>query len=105
MLDYVQAVCNQISKRYIKPPSWWAMPPHEEDTPKLRKPDVKCYEDKKTHKSRYCFRCKQSEENDRKRMLEQEEKKEEEQETMAMKKRRYKERMKKRARGNMNKKN
>ena len=95
LLDYVQAVCNQISKRYIDPPGWYNIPPREELPPKLRKPDVKCYEDKKSNKSRFCIRCKESEEEEQKRISEQEERKEGLKEDSAARRKRYRERMRK----------
>ncbi|EED91840.1 hypothetical protein THAPSDRAFT_268830 [Thalassiosira pseudonana CCMP1335] len=57
LLDYVEMVCKQISKRFVKPPDWWTVPTSEQPTPSLRKPDVKCFEDKSTGISRYCVRC------------------------------------------------
>jgi len=66
LLDYVQAVCNQISKRFMEPPKWFSEAPAEEEPPSLRKPDAKCFEDKKTGKSRLCFRCKHEEDEERK---------------------------------------
>ena len=66
LLDYVQAVCNQISKRFMQPPKWFSEAPAEEEPPSLRKPDAKCFEDKKTGKSRLCVRCKHEEDEERK---------------------------------------
>lgn len=97
LLDYIQAVCNQISKRFMDPPGWYSTPPQEIDPPKLRKPDIKCYEDKKTHKARLCVRCKESEEEDKRVLLEQEEQKEEKQEDIKATKQRYRGRMLKKA--------
>lgn len=59
LLDYVEMSCKNIAKRYVNPPSWWepasaAVPP-----PKLRKPDVPCYEDRQTGASRLCTRCQE----------------------------------------------
>jgi hypothetical protein len=59
LLDYVEMCCKQIAKRHVDPPKWWDAAPAEEKPPKLRKPDVPCYEDKKTHVSRLCTRCQE----------------------------------------------
>jgi len=64
-------VCKQISKRFVQPPEWWAPPTAEKSPPSLRKPDVKCFEDKTTGNSRYCVRCQ--EEEDEEERLKQEE--------------------------------
>jgi len=71
LLDYVEMVCKQISKRFVQPPEWWAPPTAEKSPPSLRKPDVKCFEDKTTGNSRYCVRCQ--EEEDEEERLKQEE--------------------------------
>jgi len=60
LLDYVEMVCKQISKRFVKPPDWWTPPTVEAPTPSLRKPDLKCFEDNKTGNSRYCNRCQEA---------------------------------------------
>lgn len=52
-------VCKQISKRFVKPPEWWTPPTPYAPTPSLRKPDDKCFEDKKNGNSRYCTRCQE----------------------------------------------
>lgn len=59
LLDYVEMVCKHISRRHVDPPQWWNPPPREERPPDLRKPDVPCYEDKKTGQSRLCKRCQE----------------------------------------------
>lgn len=59
LLDYVQMVTKQIAKRFVQPPSWWEAPPPAQEPPKLRKPDVPCYEDRQTGKSRLCSRCQE----------------------------------------------
>lgn len=58
-LDYVEMICKQISKRFVKPPEWWAPPTKEGTTPSLRKPDLKCFEDNKSGNSRLCVRCQE----------------------------------------------
>lgn len=64
LLDYVEMVCKQISKRFVKPPDWWASPTAEIPAPSLRKPDLKCYDDKKTGNSRLCVRCQEEEDEE-----------------------------------------
>ena len=59
LLDYVQMVCKNISKRFVKPPDWYDPPPPAKEPMKLRKPDLPCYEDKNTRQSRLCVRCKE----------------------------------------------
>jgi hypothetical protein len=74
LLDYVEMVCKQISKRYAKPPSWWTPPTSELAPPSLRKPDQKCFEDNKTGNSRLCVRCDEeyTEEERRRKEMEEE---------------------------------
>lgn len=57
-LDYVEMVCKNIAKRFVDPPSWWEVPPAEQSPPKLRKPDVPCYEDRQSG-GRLCTRCQE----------------------------------------------
>lgn len=76
LLDYVEMVCKQISKRFVKPPDWWTPPTAEGTTPSLRKPDLKCFENSKTGNSRYCTRCQ--EEVDEEEHLREEEREKEE---------------------------
>jgi hypothetical protein len=76
LLDYVEMVCKQISKRFIDPPKWWTPLPNPEiPNPSLRKPDLKCHEDKKTGIGRLCIRC-QDEEDEEERDREAEREKE-----------------------------
>mmetsp|Transcript_24651 Transcript_24651/g.41985 ORF Transcript_24651/g.41985 Transcript_24651/m.41985 type:complete len:682 (+) Transcript_24651:158-2203(+) len=97
LLDYVEMVCKQISKRYAKPPSWWSPPTLEQPPPSLRKPDQKCFEDNKTGNSRLCVRC------DEEYIGEERKRKEEEEENAAQsknkvgKKKNLRERMKRKA--------
>lgn len=72
-------ICKQISKRFVKPPSWWAPPTPEAPPPTLRKPDLKCYEDKKTGNSRLCVRCQEEYDKEERIKREDEEKEREEQ--------------------------
>lgn len=72
LLDYVEMCCKQISKRYIKPPDWWSEPPAEELPPRLRKPDVPCYQDRETKRSRLCIRCQDAKETEEKELQEAE---------------------------------
>ena len=57
-LDYLEMVCKNIAKRFVDPPSWWVAPPPEQTPPKLRKPDVPCYEDRQNG-GRLCTRCQE----------------------------------------------
>ena len=75
LLDYVEMVCKQISKRFVNPPDWWTAPTEEASPPSLRKPDLICFEDKKTGDSRYCVRC-QEEVDEEERLKEEEREKE-----------------------------
>ena len=76
LLDYVEMVCKQISKRFIDPPQWWnPLPNPDIPNPSLRKPDLKCHEDKKTGIGRLCVRC-QDEEDEEERDREAEREKE-----------------------------
>lgn len=58
LLDYVEMTCKNIAKRFTDPPSWWTPPPAEQAPPKLRKPDVPCYEDREMG-GRMCTRCQE----------------------------------------------
>ena len=76
LLDYVEMVCKHISKRFIDPPQWWnPLPDPDIPNPSLRKPDLKCHEDKNTGIGRLCVRC-QDEENEEERDREAEREKE-----------------------------
>jgi Glycosyl transferase family 90 len=64
LLDYIEMICKQISKRFVPPPSWWTQSPtlatgEQVEPPKLRKPDVPCYEDRQNDMSRLCIRCRE----------------------------------------------
>lgn len=59
LLDYVEMACKQIAKRYATPPEWFENPTPARPPPNLRKPDTKCFEDKRTHQSKYCKRCQE----------------------------------------------
>lgn len=58
LLDYLEMTCRNIAKRFVDPPSWWAAPPAEQAPPRLRKPDVPCYEDRQAG-GRLCTRCQE----------------------------------------------
>jgi len=97
LLDYVEMACKQISKRFVKPPDWWTPPTAQTPTPKLRKPDMKCFEDKKSGNSRFCARC-QCEVDEEERLKEEERKKEkEDKKNKVGKKLSHRERMKRKA--------
>jgi Glycosyl transferase family 90 len=97
LLDYVQMACKQISKRHVDPPRWWTDPPKEIDPPSLRKPDVPCYEDKKTSESRMCNRCQQDYDAELKQMEEAQDAHANQKEDTQQKKKSLRERMRKRA--------
>jgi hypothetical protein len=79
-------ICKQISKRFVKPPTWWTPPTPEAPTPKLRTPDLKCYEDKKTGNSRLCVRCQEElDEEERVRRKDQEKERAEKKEKIDVK--------------------
>lgn len=94
LLDYVEMICKQISKRFIKPPSWWTPPTPEAPPPRLRKPDLKCYEDKKTGNSRLCVRCQEEEDMEESLRRDDEEKERAEQKDKIDMKQKARERMK-----------
>lgn len=70
LLDYVEMVCKSVSKRFVKPPDWWTEPPPVQNPPKLRKPDLPCYEDRETKKSRLCVRCQEEADDEEKALQE-----------------------------------
>lgn len=74
LLDYVEMACRSIASRYVAPPDWWSRPPPVEAPPKLRKPDVPCYENMHSGQSRFCVRC-QKDANEEARELEAEKEK------------------------------
>ena len=92
-LDYVQMVCRQIAKRFVKPPDWWDMPPPESDPPKLRKPDTLCYESKQGGNKRYCVRCQKSADDEEKALAELKARDEAERKDVKKKKRSIRNRM------------
>ncbi len=74
LLDYVEMVCRSISSHFVKPPEWWTEAPKAQNPPKLRKPDLPCYEDRETKKSRLCVKCQKEadvEEEELRRALEE----------------------------------
>merc|ERR1719410_2499009 len=74
LLDYVEMVCKQISKRFVKPPDWWTPPTGAVPPPSLRKPDQLCFEDNKTKNSRLCVRCQEGADEEERKKEEQREK-------------------------------
>jgi len=78
LLDYVEMVCKQVSKRFVKPPDWWAPPTAEGPVPSLRKPDLRCFEDKHSGDSRYCVRCQEEVDEEERRKKEEQKKIDEE---------------------------
>lgn len=58
LLDYVEMVCRQISRRFVTPPTWWDPPPSAKEPPQLQEPSIPCYKDRETGKTEYCKRCR-----------------------------------------------
>lgn len=97
-LDYVQAVCRQIAKRYRAPPAWWSEPPPAGDPPRLRPPDRPCHEDRDNRSNnRSCARCKELEAERERRAKEERRKAEDARRVVAGNKRSFRERMKAKA--------
>merc|ERR1740124_943621 len=70
----MEMVCNQISKRFVDPPSWWAPPPKASEPPCLRCPDGPCYVDRGTGVSRLCVRCQATLDEEERKVREEKEK-------------------------------
>jgi hypothetical protein len=73
VLDYIEMCCKQIAKRHVEPPDWYTPPPNAEKPPKLREPDVPCYEDKSSGDSRYCVRCQEQNDSEERALKEEQE--------------------------------
>jgi len=97
LLDYVEMACKQMAKRFVEPPKWFEHPPPEVEPPQLRKPDTKCFEDKKTHQSKYCKRCQQEADEEEQKLAEAEAKAREQKKDKSKNKNSLRERMKARA--------
>jgi len=78
LLDYVEMVCKSISRRFVRPPDWWAPPPPDSKPPQLRKPNGPCHEDRRSNESRYCTRCQESIVEERAQAAEEQRKRENE---------------------------
>jgi len=98
LLDYVEMICKQVSKRFVKPPDWWTPPPAEVATPSLRKPDIPCFTDRKTNESRLCVRCMEEQAKEEEEKRSAREKEEEERKSMGDAKARLAARRKRKAR-------
>ena len=92
LLDYVEMVCKNVAKRFKDPPDWWSPPPPARSPPKLRKPDVPCYEDRATHTSRLCTRCQEDKDAEDKALEEAQAQRANQKEDKAAKKKRIRER-------------
>lgn len=99
LLDYVQMCCRHMAKRQKEPPNWWAPPPKEQPPPKLTKPDVPCYEDKKSGQSRLCTRCQDEYDAEVREVEEAQQNRREQHVDRIERKKRLKARMRKRAGG------
>jgi hypothetical protein len=97
LLDYVEMVCKQISKRYVHPPPWYEAPTPARPPPQLRKPETKCFEDRRSHVSKYCRRCQIGVDAELKKKAEEEEKEKANKSKKRLDKGILRERMKKRA--------
>lgn len=97
LLDYVQMVCRSIAKRYVEPPAWWEAPPPVQPPPKLRKPDVPCYEDNQSGTSRQCVRCQEDQVKEELALAEERAKVADEKKDVQQSRKRYRDRMKNRA--------
>jgi len=100
LLDYVEMVCKQIAKRYLEPPSWWEAPPPEQPPPVFRKPDIPCYEDRDSRESRFCSRCQEDYDAEKKLLAAQQVQQEADRANKRLSKDKLRDRMKKRARKN-----
>ena len=97
LLDYVEMACKQMAKRFVPPPAWFEPPTPEAQPPQLRKPDTKCFEDKKTHQSKYCKRCQEEADEEERKRADIEAKKREENKDKTKVRRNLRDRMKKKA--------
>ena len=96
LLDYVEMACKQMARRHKDPPNWYEEPPKEVQPPKLEKPEVPCYEDRKTGQSRLCTRCQEDYDAEVKEAKEAQERRANKKESSKERKARLRERMKKR---------
>lgn len=103
LLDYLEMCCRHMNKRHVDPPAWWKSPPPEEKPPSLRKPDVPCFEDKKTGQAHLCTRCKEDHDAELAQLEEAQNKKANQKEDKVAKRERLRDRMKKRAKKGQNK--
>jgi hypothetical protein len=97
VLDYVEMCCKNVAKRAIDPPAWFKAPPAEEPPPKLRKPDVPCFEDRQTHQSKFCTRCQEDADCELRELEQMQSQMANEKESAMDKKKRLRDRLKKRA--------
>lgn len=97
LLDYVEMVTKHIAKRQMEPPKWWSPPPPTVNPPNLRKPDSKCYEDRKTGQSRLCSRCQDEVEAEERELEQTQAKVEDEKKNKVKRKTTLRERMMKKA--------
>lgn len=89
--------CKNIAKRFVEPPSWWDNVPEDIPPPQLRKPDVPCYEDRRTGQSRLCTRCQEDHDKEIEELQRLEHEQENEKMDKAQKKKALRERMHKKA--------
>lgn len=100
LLDYIEMVCKQISKRYAPPPGWFEAPTPARPPPQLQKPETKCFEDKRQHVSKYCKRCQIAVDAEKQKKEEEEEQEKATRSKKRSDKSSLRERMKKKAKPN-----
>jgi hypothetical protein len=97
LLDYVEMVCKHVAKRHMDPPEWWENPSKEQAPPKLRKPEVPCYEDRKSGQSRLCTRCQEDYDGELKELRKRENEEADVKESATERRKRLRARMKKKS--------
>jgi hypothetical protein len=106
LLDYIEMICKQIAKRFVPPPDWWSVPSsimkassgiQKVQPPKLRKPDVPCYENRQSGISRLCVRCREDADAELRELELLQAQKTNEKEDAITKRKRHRERMFKKA--------
>jgi hypothetical protein len=97
LLDYVEMICKNIAKHWLDPPFWWDEVTASVPPPKLRKPDVPCYEDRHSGASRLCTRCQEDYDSEMRELELVQNEEEHEKVDRVAKRRRLKERMQEKA--------
>ncbi|CAB9505004.1 KDEL motif-containing protein 2 [Seminavis robusta] len=97
LLDYIEMVSKQIAKRFVPAPTWWEAATPARDPPKLQPPEGKCFMDKKNRTSKWCKRCQEDMEADDAKKREEEERERAERKNKRQSKTSLRDRMRKRA--------